>query len=581
MTATTTTPYPMRTASEKRTAYLARLGQLKAERSSWISHWSELARYILPRAPRFFASDRNRAGAHKYGSILDSTATRSLRVLSAGMMAGMTSPARPWFRLTVTDPDLALSHTVRLWLDDVRDRMQRVFSRSNVYRILQRVYEELGVFGTSAVFVATDAQSVIRCHSLPIGEFCCQQDYQGRVTTVYREFERSVVELVKEFGYDACSTAVQQAFDNRNFEAPIKVVHVVEPRADQERRIESGAAIDMPWASVYFESGGNDDKILRESGFRRMRVLVPRWQVSGADIYGVSPGMEALGDIKQLQQEQLRKSQGIDYQTKPPLQVPQSVHDRLSDTLPGGTFYYEPGAILPHDQTTPNGGVRTAFEVKLELQHLLADIEDVRVRIKRAFHEDMFLMLAMLDKRMTAKEVIERQEEKLLMVGPVIERLTNELLEPLIDIVFDDMLSVGLIPPPPDELRGADLDVEFVSILAQAQRAVGITSVQQFMNDILSAAQTQPDVVDNVNLDAWARRTANMRGVDEELLVEPQTVQELRETRAQAQAAREQLDAAATQASVVKDLSTAPVDQGTALTEAMRSLNGRPALPAQ
>jgi hypothetical protein len=125
------------------------------------------------------------------------------------------------------------------------------------------------------------------------------------------------------------------------------------------------------------------------------------------------------------------------------------------------------------------------------------------------------------------------------------------------------------------------LDVEFVSILAQAQRAVGITSVQQFMNDILSAAQTQPDVVDNVNLDAWARRTANMRGVDEELLVEPQTVQELRETRAQAQAAREQLDAAATQASVVKDLSTAPVDQGTALTEAMRSLNGRPALPAQ
>jgi len=578
--ATAPPPYPMRTAQEKRTAYLARLSQLRSDRSSWISHWSELGRHILPRAPRFFATDRNRAGDHKYGSILDNTATRSLRVLSAGMMAGMTSPARPWFRLAVPDPDLVDSHGVRIWLDDVVERMQRVFARSNVYRALQQLYEDLGAFGTNATLVLSDPQSVIRCYSLPIGEYSLQQDYQGRVTTCYREFERTVVEVVKEFGWHNCSEAVQQAFRNRAFESTVNILHVIEPRADQERRPDSRAAIDMPWASVYIEiSGEADDKLLRESGFQTMRVLAPRWGTSGADVYGISPGMEALGDIKQLQQEQLRKSQAIDYQTKPPLQVPQSVRDRSQDILPGGIQYYEPGSTIPFDQVTANGGVRTAWEVNLDIGALLADIEDVRMRVKRTFHEDMFLMLTMADNRMTATEVLERQEEKLLMIGPVIERLANEALEPLVSITFQDMLEQGLLPPPPPELAGTELTVEFVSILAQAQRAVGITSVQQYVNDVLAVGATRPDVLDNVNFDNWARSTAHMRGVAEDMLVDKPNVQELREARAQAEAAREQTEIAAQQASTVKDLSTAPVDQNTALNEVMNSLAGTPAEP--
>lgn len=579
MSTAATVPYPMRTAQEKRTAYLARLSQLRAERSSWITHWSELARHILPRAPRFFASDRNRSGQHKYGSILDNTATRSVRILSAGLMAGMTSPARPWFRLTVPDPDLSNAHIARVWLDDTVERMQRVFARSNVYRGLHTSYEDRAVFGTNATLVLSDPQSVIRSYSLPIGEYCLQQDYKGHVTTVYREFQRSVGEVVKEFGRDNCSQAVQHSFDNRAFESPVDILHVIEPRADQERRPNSSAALDMPWRSVYIEIGGEDNKLLRESGFRSMRVLAPRWQTSGADVYGISPAMDALGDVKQLQHQQLRKSQVIDYQTKPPLQVPNSVREQT--LLPGDTTYYEPASTIPFDQVTPNGGVRTAFEVNLDISALLQDIQDVRQRIKQAFHEDLFLMLALEGNRMTATEVLERKEEKLLMIGPVIERMIEEQLEPLIAITFEDMLQAGLIPPPPEELNGMDLTVEFVSILAQAQRAVGITSVQQYMNDILTVAQSPipeaAQVIDNIDLDKWARRTAYMRGVEEDLLVDEAAVRELRESRARAQAAREQMEATAQQAKTIKDLSTAPVDQNTALNAALNSLAGTPA----
>ena len=305
--------YPMRTAKEKRDAYLARYTRLKADRSGWESHWSELGRYILPRAGRFFTSDRNRSGRQRYGSILDNTATRALRVLSAGLMAGMTSPARPWFKLSTQDPELRDSHAVNLWLDEVRERMQAVFSRSNIYRALQQVYGEMGVFGTSCMIVLPDFDSVIRAYNVAVGEYCLQQDYQGRITTMYREFQRTVGELVQEFGYENCSTRVREAHQSRQLEEPVDVLHVIEPREASERDPSSPKGTDMPWRSIYLELGGDESKILRESGFRRMRVLAPRWQVEGSDVYGISPGMEALGDIRQLQQQQLRKSQAIDY----------------------------------------------------------------------------------------------------------------------------------------------------------------------------------------------------------------------------------------------------------------------------
>jgi len=565
----------MRTAREKRDAYLARLTQLQADRSSWETHWSDLGRHILPRSPRFSTDDRNRGRPDRYAQIYDNNATRAKRVLSAGLMAGMTSPARPWFKLAPTAPELRDNHAVMLWLDEVVERMQMVFSRSNVYRVLPRMYDELGVFGTAATLVLSDFDSVIRCYPLSVGQYYLQQDWQGRITTCYRTFERSVSEVVKEFGYDNCSTHVRQAFDNRQLDLPIKILHVIEPRADQERNANSPLATDMPWKSVYIEIAGLDDRVLRESGFRMMRVLAPRWRVEGGDVYGISPGMEALGDIKQLQQEQLCKSKAIAYKAEPPLQVPLSVAGRNRDVLPGGVTYFEPRTIFPHDQATPQGGVRTAFDVNLDIGHLLIDIQDVRMRIERAFYVDLFLMLSSRDpQRMTATEVMERQEEKLLMIGPVIERMANELLEPLIDITFREMMEVGALPPPPQELLGADLSVEFVSILAQAQRAVGITSTQQYMNDVLLVAQTRPDVLDNINFDAWVRETARMRGVEADLLVDERMVQHLRDARAQAQAAQEQVAMAREQAGVVKDLSTARVNQDSALDEILRSMNG-------
>lgn len=549
---------------QERDKLYTRWGALQSERATWRAHWQELSDYILPRSGRFFVQNRNQ-GDRRHNNIYDSTGTRSLRVLGAGMMAGATSPARRWFKLRTGDPELNEFHAVKIWLDDVTKMMETVFQKSNTYRALHQMYEELGCFGTAASIVLPDFDNVIHHYSLTAGEYCIATDYKGQVVTLYREFQKTVSELVKEFGYDNCSTSVQHQYKSGSLDNWITVIHAIEPRADRDTK--SPTAKNMPWGSYYFEVGGERDKYLRESGFPYFPALVPRWSVSGGDIYGSSPGMEALGDIKQLQHEQLRKAQGIDYLTKPPLQVPTSMKNRELDTLPGGVTYY--------DASSPTAGIRSMWEVRLDLNHLLGDIQDVRQRIGSAFYADLFLMLAnATDTRMTATEVAERHEEKLLMLGPVLERLHTELLSPLIETTFQRMMSAGILPPAPPEMQKVEISVEFVSMLAQAQRAVGANSVDRFMGNVTAIAQIQPNILDKIDTDYWATSYADITGVDPKLLVPEEEVQAIRQQRAEAQAQAEQAAMAEQQSKTVGNLAGASMGPDSVLPNILDSLTG-------
>lgn len=550
-----------RTTREK---FKQRWTSLQSERSSWVSHWQEISTNILPRNGRFFTSDRNK-GTRRHNAIYDSTGTKALKVLGAGLMAGATSPARPWFRLGTPDPMLNKYQPVRIWLDDVTRLMQTVFQKSNNYRALHMMYEELGAFGTAASIILPDFQNVIHHYPVTVGEYAIATDWHGYVCTLYREFDVPVGAMVKEFGYNKCSMSVQQMYDKGNLDAWVTVIHAIEPRDDRD--ITKKDAKNMPWRSVYFELACQDDKILRESGFRQFPAVVPRWSVVGGDIYGNSPGMEALGDIKQLQHEQLRKAQGIDYKTNPPLQVPTSLMNRDVDRLPGGVTFVD----------TAGQGIRSVFEVNLDLNHLLMDIQDVRGRINSVFFADLFLMLSSAgaaNTRMTATEVAERHEEKLLMLGPVMERLHNELLAPLINMTFDRVVEAGVLPPPPPELQGMDLSIEFVSVLAQAQRAVGTNSVDRFVGNLGSIASFKPDVLDKFDADEWVDAYSDMLGVDPRLIVAGDQVAMIREARNKAMAAQQQAAAMQQMAATAKDLSGADTGGQNALTDITGGLMG-------
>ena len=541
-----------------------RWGQLKAERASWMAHWKEISDYLLPRSGRFFIQDRDK-GWRRHNNIYDSTGTRSLRVLAAGMMSGMTSPARPWFRLTTANPELDDQGEVKMWLAQCQKVMLDIFARSNTYRALHSMYEEIAAFGTGASIILPDYQNVIHHYPLTTGEYCIATNYRGEVDTLYREFQKTVHELVAEFGYENCSNSTKSLYDRGSLDQWVTIVHAIEPRSDRDHT--KSDSMNMTWKSCYFELNGERSKYLRESGFSKFPAVVPRWATVGGDIYGNSPGMEALGDIKQLQHEQLRKAQAIDFKTKPPLQVPTSMKNRDIEALPGGISFVDMGS--------PSAGIKTAFEVNLDLSHLLADIGDVRERIRGSFYADLFLMLAnQTEARMTATEVAERHEEKLLMLGPVLERLQNELLDPLIDITFDRMIEAGIVPPPPESIQGINLNVEYVSMLAQAQRAVGTNSIDRFVGTLGQVAQYKPEVLDKLDTDKWADSYADMLGVDPELIVQKEQVDQIRLQRAQAQAKQAQMDQLNQASQTAKNLGQTPTNGQNAMTDVINMFSG-------
>lgn len=546
---------------------LSRWELLKRERSSWMGQWNDISRYMQPRAGRFLnstgATGNENKGERRDGSILDNTATNALKTLGSGLHAGMSSPSTPWFRLATSDAKLDEAASVKAWLHETEELMRMVLAKSNTYRSLHGCYEELGAFGTCATVITEDFSNVVNHHPLTVGEYAVATDHQRRVNTLYREFQMTAEQCVGQFGYANCSQSTRNLYDSRLYDQWVPVVHAIEPR--HERDVTSRASKNMPWRSIYLEPGGNG--VLRESGFKEFPALVARWTTYGGDVYGSSPAMQALGDTKQLQQQQKRKSQAIDYMTMPPLQAPAMLKNQQSNLLPGGLTFV--------DAVGAQQAVRSMFDVNLNLQHLLLDIQDVRQRIDRAFHVDLFRMLDAMngrDPRMTATEVMARQQEKMLMLGPVLERLHGEMLSPLVETTFAYMVEANIVPPAPPELQGRQLNVEFISALAQAQRSAAVGAVDRFVMSLGQIASVKPDVLDKFDSDHWADFYSDRLGVPPQMVVAGEQVALIRQQRAQQQAAMVQAQMAEQAAGAAAKLGSVKTNEPNALTDVAQAV---------
>jgi hypothetical protein len=523
---------------------------LKTERSSWISQYREISTYLLPRNGRYILQDRNR-GDRRHNAIFDSTGSGALDTLAAGLMSGMTSPARPWLRFITTDRNLMKSHAVKVWLKECADVVLLIFAKGNTYRALHQIYTEEGAFGTGATLCLDDFKSVMWHYPLTVGEYTIAQNWRGEVDTLYRELEKPVGSVVREFGLENCSDTVKSLYNRGVLDSWVPIVHVIEPRADRDPTKRDPK--NMAWASCYFEAGTNrDNKFLRESGYNEFPAFVPRWNVIGGDIYGNGPGMKVLGDIKGLQQQQLRKAHGIDQLTRPAVVLPASMKNSEVDTLPGGVSYME-GQAQAHN----------LYDVRIDLNHLTMSIQDVRQLIREGFYADLFLMIANADPKMTATEVAARQEEKMMMLGPVVERNADELLNPLVRTTFHRAMAAGLLPPPPPEMHGQAFDVEYISVLAQAQRAISTNSIDRLVAQMFTVvAPVKPEVLDRFDPDQWAEIYSDALGVDPNLIVPAQAAALVRKQRAQAQAEAQQAQVNNLRADTAQKLATAPTAGG-------------------
>ncbi|AHB70331.1 hypothetical protein P262_02763 [Cronobacter malonaticus] len=516
-------PMTNETLKEQLTKQLA---QLEQERETFEPHWRELSDFIIPRGSRFLTSEANR-GDRRNNKIVDPTATMANRTLSSGMMSGITSPARPWFKLATPDPEMMDYGPVKLWLETVQNRMNDMFNKSNLYQSLPLVYSSLGTFATGAMAVLEDEEDVIRTMPFPVGSYYIANSPRLSVDTCFRKFSMTVRQLVREFGLNNVSSSTKIAFENGTYEKWVDVVHAVYPNMNRETGKMN--AKNKAFRSVYFEVGGDNDKVLRESGYDEFPIMAPRWEVNGEDVYGSScPGMIALGQVKALQLEQRRKAQQIDKQTNPPMIGPTSLKTQRVSLLPGDITYV--------DQVTGAEGLRPAYQVNPNLGDLLGDIQDTRQLINSAYFVDLFMMLQNVNTRsMPVEAVIEMKEEKLLMLGPVLERLNDEFLDPLIDRAFSMMARKNMLPEPPEEMQGMPLRIEYISVMAQAQKAIGLSSLERFVGFVGNLASAKPEALDKLDVDQAIDNYAVMSGVSPTVVVPQEQAQQTRSDRAQQQ----------------------------------------------
>jgi hypothetical protein len=552
-------------------------GQLDYERQSFMPFWRDCGDYILPMRPRWFVSDANK-GTRKNQKIINPTGSIAARTLSSGMMGGVTSPARPWFRLTTPDPDLAEYGKVKQWLHVVASRMSTNFLRSNLYNQLPSLYQDLGVFATAPLSVEENLNTTIQTLSFPIGSYWIAKDKLGRVNVFYREYRMTVRQLIEEFGkktddgkpdWSVFSRHVRSLYERGMYETWIDVCHVIAP--NDEYNPKSLESQYKRFMSCTYERGSsgdgkgsylqpNEDVYLREKGYDKFPILVPRWQVTAEDVYGTDcPGMMSLGAIKALQTMEKKKAQAVEKMINPPMVAPTSLKTEKASLLPGDITYLD----------TPNGGQKfeAAHNINFRVDLATADIQITEKQIERTFYTDLFLMLTESDRReITAREIDERREEKLLALGPVLEQLNQDLLDPLIENTFEFMVRQGQVPEPPEELQGVDLRVEYVSMMAQAQKLIGLSGMDRFLATAEKIGAIYPQALTKINSDKYIETYGESCGLVPSIIRSDEEAEQIRQQMAKAQQAQAQAENARNMAGTAKDLSQADMGGDNALT---------------
>lgn len=524
--------------------------QMELERQPFVSMWRDIAENFSPSRQRFQVTDNNRNNRQN-SRIIDSTPVFARKTLRAGMTGGVASPARPWFKLVPQDFEMAEFAPVKNWLWEVQEIMYAVLRRSNTYTTLPQMFDDCGTYGTSPIGVfETFSDQVIHTECYPIGSYSLGQDANGKVNEFSRTYRMTVGQVVKRFGnkidgepdWSKFSKRLKDQYERGNLQTWVTVTFYAGPNTTYVPN--SPWSINKPWIGVYYETGcggqesygrGEDDIMLEEKGYDFFPILTDRWEKNVDDTWATDcPGMTALGDAKQLQIGERRSLEAIEKMVRPPLMAPTAMRGKENAMVPGHTTYF--------DLREGAQGIKSVYDVRFDISQMEGKQEQVRMRINRAFYADLFLMLSNIeDRERTAYEVAERKEEKLLALGPTLELANGDVFDPFIDIVFYTCLRRRMFPPIPEELKGMPIKIEYTSVTAQAQKLIGIATMDRFLGSMATIAGFDPRALRKIKGDQLVDVYAEMLSVNPSVVRSDEEVAAIDAAEAQAQAQAEQL----------------------------------------
>jgi hypothetical protein len=454
-------------------------------------------------------------------------------------MSGVSSPSRPWIKLKINRIDSTQTSPVSIWLAECERMMNLVLHESNFYNSIAIVYFDLVVFGTAVILIYEDFDNVINCFNPCFGEYYVDNDGKMNPCIFYREFVLTISQVVDEYGYDNCPYNIQQQynFGGAQLTREVIIAHAIEPN---DLASKYGIPEKFQYREVYWVWGqsstnqnsgpGNNEAFLSKRGFHEKPHIVVRWDLVSNDAYGRSPGMDALPDIKQLQQEVRRKAQAIDKHVNPPMVADIQLKNQPASMLPGGVTYVT-------GMTTGKVGFAPAYLINPDIAGMTEDLNEVRERIKETFFNNLFQTISQFETRsnVSATEIDARRAESLVMLGPVLERIEHELLAPIIERVFAIMSRARILPPSPPEVQGFPINVEFISMLATAQSAAATGGIERLLQIAGSLVGVDPAVMDNIDVDYALDKYSSLLNNDPKIIRAPDELAKIRAQRQQQQ----------------------------------------------
>lgn len=551
-----------------------RLTGMKARREDREAEIVEIASLAQPFRTRFVNSiaTRGRNNRSRMNKLYDGHSIRSFRYLTGGMYSGLSSPNRPWFRFTLADRDLMKFHPVKVWLAEVEKIIGTMLATSNFYSAAKLGYGEIGLFGTDACIMDEqidfeNGQVRPACFPQTFGEYWIACNASLEPDTLIRQTTMTVRQIVEKFVRDKAdptrgdwskvTPAVMNAWDNSNYETEIGVYHAIEPNPDYIPGRYDAAG--KPWRSVKWEAAqGSKDTLLETSGYNSQPFWAPRWEITGTEDYGQGPGHDALPDMRTLQLQAKRKGEATDFAIKPPIVAPAGVKVKL---YPGAVTF----AAAP-DQAS----IKELYKADYRAIEVIGrDAGECRDAIDEATYARLFMAISNMEGSAdrTVPEIAAREEEKLTQLGPVIERVNTEKLQVAVDRAFDIAARNEMLPPPPEELQGMALSLDFISILAQAQRMIGMQQTERALGFVGQLEQLIPGcgAGDNVDTDAliadyWDRSGAPAQGLKDTQLRDQERQQ--RAQQAQTERMAQMAPAMGQMAGAAKTMADTPVAGG-------------------
>lgn len=538
----------------------------------WTQNWSDLAEFILPRRSIWLTQSTGgnptpnsmRRGVPLNTAIADPTATYAVRVASAGLMSGLASPSRPWFKVIPALKRLEIDAAARLWLDDIEDRMYSVISGSNFYNAFAQECEDLLVFGTAPSVIYEDERDLIRLYNPAVGEYYLASGSTMRVEGLYRLFVMTVAQIVDFFTIEKCPPQILSLWKEKGskLEQEFIIAHSIEPNFGITGTDVGKIPGNFTWREIYWLWGVPTAAPLSRRGFVDQPFTAARWSTQSNDAYGRSPGMDVLPDVMQLQVMTRRMAEAVEKMVRPPLIGEMSLKNKPTSTLPGHLTYVT--------DIGPGRGIRPIYEINPDVEKMAMNIQAIEKRIQMGLFNDLFLMLEQkLDERMTAYEVAQKIQEKLQVLGPVIESIISESLKPKLKRIYGILKRKGMIDPPPDSLKDVPLDIEFVSMLALAQKGAATGGIERLMQLIGAMHAVYPQAKDNVDPDSLVREFNDLLGNPQKILFGPEEVQQQRAVIAQQAAEQKQMmaisaaaEAAGKAAPAAKVMSEVPTANG-------------------